>query len=69
MKQWGLDVKEGGDSIGGIDSKASPSELSGHALLRTLEANGVLTLPHQEDSSPVDMPAVTKAVRAVPAIA
>ena len=70
MKQWGLAVEEGGDSdIGGVDSKASPSELSGRALLGTLEANGVLTLPHQEASSPVDIPAVTKAVRTVPVIA
>ena len=70
MKQWGLDVKEGGDSdSGGVASKASPSELSGHGLLGTLEANGVLTSPHQEASSPAGIPVVTKAVRAVPAIA
>lgn len=70
MKQWGRDSKEGRDSdIGGVASQASPTEFSGHALLGTMEANGVLTLPHQEASSPVDMPVVTKAVRAVPAVA
>lgn len=70
MKQWGLDIDEGGDSgIRGVASKAPPLDFSGQSVLGNLKASDVFTFQHQKDCGPVAIPVASKTMRSASTVA